>query len=100
MIEIDDDDVKKGDDVEMEQPNDPDNEEQEIIDKAKMDEVKTALQSQIKPDDEEEETSQEHIDNLKKKSSEPKREEGQEIFTPFFDTDEVDYERDSDRGSH
>ena len=54
----------------MEHVNDPDREEQEMIDKVKMDEVQTALQSQIVPDDEEEEISQEHIEDLKKKSSE------------------------------
>ena len=42
--------------------NDPDKEEQEMIDKVKMDKVKSALQSQIVPDDEEEEISQEHIE--------------------------------------
>lgn len=58
----------------MEQSNDPEKEEQEIIDKVRMDELKNALQSQIAPS---------------------KREEGQEIFTSSFDADEVDYERDS-----
>ena len=69
----DDDEVEKGDDVEMEQVNDPDKEEQDVIDKVKMDEVKTALQSQIEPDDDEEEISQEHIEDLKKKSSESRK---------------------------
>ena len=94
-VEIDDDDeLEKGGNVEMEHVNDPDREEQEMIDKVKMDEVQTALQSQIVPDDEEEEISQEHIEDLKKKSSES-REENQDLFTPSFATDEVDYERDS-----
>ena len=63
VVEIDDDDeVEKGDDVETEHVNDPDKEEQEMIDKVKMDKVKSALQSQIVPDDEEEEISQEHIE--------------------------------------
>ena len=62
--------------------NGPDREEQEMIDKVKMDEVKTALQSQIVPDDEEEEISQEHIEDLKKQSSESRREENQDLFTP------------------
>ncbi|CAK9047490.1 unnamed protein product, partial [Durusdinium trenchii] len=84
--------VEKGDDVEMEQVNDPDKEEQDVIDKVKMDEVKTALQSQIEPDDDEEEISQEHIEDLKKKSSESRKEESQEISTPSYDADEVDYE--------
>ena len=53
VIEIDDDDEeaeKKGD-PKVKETNDPDKEEQEIIDKAKMDQVKTAVQSQIELDD-------------------------------------------------
>ena len=73
----------------MKELNDPDKEEQEIIDKAKMGEVKTALQSQIIPDDDEEEVSQEHIEDFtKRKNLESKKE-------PSFDVDEVDYERNS-----
>ena len=95
VIEIDDDEVEKGDDVEMEQPDDPDKQEQEIMDKARMDVVKTALQSQIEVEEEDEEISQEHIDNLKKKSLGSKGEGGQNIFTSSFDANEVDYDRDS-----
>ena len=94
VIEIDDDEVEKVDDVEMERPDDPDKQGQESIDKAKVDVVKTALQSQIEIDDDDEEISQEHIDSLKK-SSESQKEEGQDIFTPSVDADEVDYDRDS-----
>ena len=49
--------VEVVDDVEMERPKDPAKEEQDIIDKLKTDEVKTALQSQIENDDEDEEVS-------------------------------------------
>lgn len=76
----------------MEISDDPDKQERENIDKAKMDKI--ALQSQIEPDDEDEEISQDHIDNLKK-NSEMQKGENQEIFTSSFDVDEVDYDRDS-----
>ena len=68
VIEIDDDEVEKVDDVEMERPDDPDKQGQESIDKAKVDVVKTALQSHIDIDEDDEEISQEHIDSLKKSS--------------------------------
>ena len=93
-IEIDDDEVEVVDDVEMEQPKGPEKEEQENIDQAKMDEIKTALQSQIEHDDEDEEVSLEFIDNLTKNLDALKG-KGHEVSTPSFDADEVDYGRDS-----
>ena len=47
--------MEKVDDLEMEISDDPDKQERENIDKAKMDKI--ALQSQIEPDDEDEEIS-------------------------------------------
>ena len=93
-IEIYDDEVKVVDDVEMEPAKDPAKEEQETIDKLKMNEVKTALRSQIERDDENEEVSLEFIDNIMK-NSDAQKGEGQEVYTPSFDVDDVDYDRDS-----
>ena len=93
-IEIDDDEVEVVDDVEIEQAEDPAKEEQETINKMKMDEIKTALKSQIEQDEEDEEISLEFIDNMMRRSD-AQKEEGQEVYTPSFDADQVDYDRDS-----
>ena len=88
VIEIDDNDEEAEikNDPETENADDPGHEEQKIFDKAKMDEVKSAVQSQIMPDEDDDEMNQENIEDfLKEKDQGPRKEEGHELFTPTFD---------------